>query len=283
MKVTSYRNSGRDTYGVVTGDGVCDVGKRLGQRFPDLKAVIVAGALDEVAKAATGQAPDAKLTDITFLPVIGNPGKILMAGVNYHAHRAEMGRNDSTHPTIFARWPDSQVGHNQPMIRPRESDKFDYEGELAVVIGRRGHRIAKERALDYICGYACYNDGSIRDWQRHTSQWTPGKNWPGTGAFGPWMVTADEIKDPTKLTLITRLNGQEMQHATTDLLIFDIPTLINYCSTFVPLMPGDVIVTGTPGGVGFARNPPVFMKAGDVVEVDISSVGVLRSPIKAED
>ena len=162
------------------------------------------------------------------------------------------------------------------------SSHFDYEGELAVIIGKPGRYIAKADALKHIAGYACYNDGSIRDWQMHTHQFIPGKNFPQSGSYGPWMVTADEIADPSKLTLITRLNGQELQRTGTDLMIFPIPELIEYISGFTTLNPGDVIATGTPGGVGFKRKPPLYMKAGDVVEVDISSVGVLRNPIVDE-
>ena len=279
MKVLTYRHKNKDSYGVVSGDGIVDMGARLGAKYADLRAVLTANALAEVKKATEGQKPDAKLSEITFLPVIQNPDKIFMAGVNYHAHREEAGRQPTEQPTIFARFAASQMGHLQPMIKPKISDRLDFEGELAVIIGTRGRAIAKADALKHVAGYACYNDGSVRDWQRHTSQWIPGKNWVATGGFGPWMVTADEIPDPTKLSLKTRLNGEVMQDTTTDLMIFDIPALINYCSTFVDLIPGDVIVSGTPGGVGFARKPPLFMKAGDVIEVDISSVGVLRNPI----
>jgi len=168
------------------------------------------------------------------------------------------------------------------MVCPAVSDQFDYEGELAIVIGKRGRHIARDKALGYIAGYSCYNDGSVRDWQRHTSQWTPGKNFAATGAFGPWLVTADEIPDPTRLSLATRLNGQTVQSATVDLLIFSIPELIEYVSIWSELAPGDVIVTGTPGGVGFKRNPPLLMKAGDTVEVEISNIGILSNPIEAE-
>jgi 2-keto-4-pentenoate hydratase/2-oxohepta-3-ene-1,7-dioic acid hydratase in catechol pathway len=168
------------------------------------------------------------------------------------------------------------------MIKPKESDKFDWEGELAVIIGKTGRRIPREKAMSYVAGYSCYNDGSVRDWQNHTMQWTAGKNFPRTGSFGPWMVTTDEIPDPAKLTLTTRLNGNVMQHTTTDLLIWPIDVLFKYITTFTELRPGDVISTGTPGGVGFKRNPPVFMKAGDTVEVEISSIGILENPIVAE-
>ena len=190
--------------------------------------------------------------------------------------------DDAQRAALFARFPDSQQGHGEPLLKPRESDKFDYEGELAVIIGREGRRIPKEQAYDFIAGYSCYNDGSIRDWQRHSSQWIAGKNFVATGGFGPWMTTPDEVGDITQQTLVTRLNGREMQNSGIDLLIFDIPTLISYISTFTLLRPGDVVVTGTPGGVGFARKPPVYMKSGDICEVEISGVGTLRNPIALE-
>ena len=183
---------------------------------------------------------------------------------------------------IFARYPDSQVGHGQPMLRPRESVQLDFEGELAVVIGKVARRVPAARALDYVAGYSCYNDGSIRDWQRHTSQFTPGKTFPGTGGFGPWLVTTDEIPDPAKLTYETRLNGQVMQKAPLSDLVFDVPALVAYCSIFTTLNPGDVIVTGTTGGVGAFRKPPLWMKPGDVVEVEISGIGTLRNTIADE-
>jgi 2-keto-4-pentenoate hydratase/2-oxohepta-3-ene-1,7-dioic acid hydratase in catechol pathway len=168
------------------------------------------------------------------------------------------------------------------MVRPSVSGKFDYEGELAAIIGKAGRNISEADALGHIAGYACFNDGSVRDWQRHTHQFLPGKNFPASGSFGPWMVTADEIPDPSQMLLITRLNGQEMQNSTTDLLIFNVPFLISYISTFTELNPGDVIVTGTPGGVGARRDPPVWMKPGDLIEVDIDKIGVLANPIAAE-
>jgi 2-keto-4-pentenoate hydratase/2-oxohepta-3-ene-1,7-dioic acid hydratase in catechol pathway len=247
-------------------------------RFPTLFDAIAAGALAEAGAALQGgkAAVDA---DGPLLPLIADPGKILCIGLNYEMHRQETGRAESAQPTVFTRFGSSQVGHNQPMVKPKESDKFDYEGELAVIIGKRGRRVSEGDALGIIAGYSCFNDGSVRDWQRHTSQFTPGKNFAASGAFGPCLVTADEIPDPTRLSLYTRLNGNVMQETTTDHMIFDIPRLIAYISTWTELLPGDVIATGTPGGVGAARDPQVFMKPGDVVEVDISGVGVLRNPI----
>jgi len=220
------------------------------------------------------------LKKIKYLPVIPDARKIICVGLNYKDHRAETKNTATENPTLFLRMQASQIGHNQPMIKPKESQKLDWEGELAVIIGRGGRRIAREKAMGHIAGYACYHDGSVRDFQRHTTQFTPGKNFAGTGGFGPWMVTKDEVGDITKQTLTTRVNGVVKQQAGIDLLIFDIPTLIAYISTFVPLEGGDVIVTGTPGGVGAARTPPEFMKPGDVAEIEITGVGTLRNVVK---
>ena len=279
MKLASYLLDGRASYGVVEGKGVIDLGRRIGARHPDLRALITAKALDEARTAATGAKPDTGLDQIAFLPVIPNPDKIVCVGLNYEEHRVETNRDKTENPALFLRVPGSQVGHGQPLLRPRESKMLDYEGEIAVVIGTGGRRIPESDAWRHIVGYACYNDGSVRDWQRHTVQWTAGKNFARTGPFGPWMVTADEIPPNTVLTLVTRLNGTEMQRATTEMMIFKIPRLINYISTFAELVPGDVIVTGTPGGVGARRTPPVFMNPGDKVEIDIDKVGVLVNTI----
>ena len=180
------------------------------------------------------------------------------------------------------RFADTQTGHLAPMIKPNNSDAFDFDGELALIIGKTARHVSEADALDHIAGYACYNDGSVRDFQNHTPQWMPSKNFPATGAFGPWMVTTDEIPDPTRLTLTTRLNGEVVQQSATDLLIFTIPVLMAYITSFTTLRPGDVISTGTPGGVGFRRSPPLFMKAGDTIEVEITDVGTLTNPIGAE-
>jgi len=219
---------------------------------------------------------------LRFLPVIPNPDKIFCVGINYASHIAETGRPVPEHPVIFFRLPSSQVGSQEPMVKPVESEQFDFEGELAVIIGRGGRRIPRRDALEHVAGYTCYNDGSVRDWQRHSSQFGPGKNFPGTGAFGPWLVTRDEIEDPSKLSLTTRLNGEIMQQAPISDLVFDVPALVEYCSTFTKLEPGDVIVTGTTGGVGLFRDPQVWLKPGDKVEVEISQIGILTNPIIAE-
>lgn len=168
------------------------------------------------------------------------------------------------------------------MLKPKESEMLDFEGELAIVIGRHCRRVSRESALSVVAGYSIYNDGSVRDWQRHSGQFGPGKNFPATGGFGPWIVTPDEIDDVTRCTLVIRLNGIEVQRASIDDLIFDIPALVEYCSTFTPLAPGDVIVTGTPGGVGAARKPPLWMKPGDVAEVEVSGIGILRNIIEED-
>jgi len=277
MKIASFKAAGRAAYGIVTDAGLIDAGKRL-TAFPTLRALLAGGALGELRKLAT-ERPDYALNDVELLPTIPDPDKIFCIGVNYATHLAESGHPTPPHPMIFTRFANSQVGGGQPMIRPLESERFDYEGEMAIVIGKAGRRIAPEAALAHVAGYACYNDGSIRDWQRHTSQFAPGKNFVGTGGFGPWMVTADEIDDISKQTLITRLNGVEVQRAPISDLVFDVPALIAYCSTFTALAPGDVIVTGTTGGVGAYRTPPLWMKGGDVVEVEISGIGILRNPV----
>ena len=223
--------------------------------------------------------PDLAMSDVSFLPVIPDPGKILCIGLNYLKHKQETGRPDVDNPTVFTRYADSQVAHLAPLIKPAVSDRFDYEGEMAVIIGKGGRNISEERALSHVAGYACYNDGSVRDWQRHTMQFTPGKNFPGTGGFGPMLVTADEVGDYTKLPIQTRLNGEVMQDASLADLIFPLGRLIAYCSTFTPLSPGDVILTGTPGGVGDKRKPPVYMRDGDRVEVEIGMLGTLVNPV----
>lgn len=282
MKLVSFTLNGRPTYGVVTDAGVIDLGARLGGRWPDLKSLLADSTQDGLAQvravAATATA-DHAFDELELLPVIPNPGKIICIGHNYEEHRIETQRAKTDQPSVFLRYPESQTAHGQPMVRPLESTMFDYEGEIAIVIGKPGRRIAEADAWSHVAGYSCYNDGSVRDWQWHTSQFAPGKNFWRTGAFGPWLATADEIAPDETLSLTTRLNGQVMQQTNTTHMIFAIPRLIAYCSTFLPLAPGDVFVTGTPGGVGAKRNPPVFMKDGDVVEVEVGKVGLLRNHV----
>jgi 2-keto-4-pentenoate hydratase/2-oxohepta-3-ene-1,7-dioic acid hydratase in catechol pathway len=278
MKLATYRTAQGESYGVVTQKGIVDLKRYLGNQYPDLRALIAGNGFADAAKHLS-EAPDYKESDVVWLPVIPNPDKIVCVGLNYQDHVAETGRDNTENPALFLRVAESQVGHRQPILRPRESKNLDFEAEIAVVIGKAGRRISQEQAWNHIFGYSCYNDGSVRDWQRHTVQWTAGKNFARTGGFGPWLVTVDDIPPNTKMTLSCRLNGERMQHATTEQMIFKIPRIIQYVSAFTTLLPGDVIVTGTPGGVGARRTPPVWMKPGDTVEIEIDKVGVLVNTI----
>nr|WP_315430939.1 fumarylacetoacetate hydrolase family protein [uncultured Albidiferax sp.] len=277
MKLISYLHQGKPGWGIATDAGVVPLHS---DAYPTLLSALQAGNLEAIAAQAT--APALPLGAIQFLPLIPTPGKIFCVGHNYEEHRIETARDKTQHPLLFMRVAESQTAHLQPILLPPESTQLDYEGEIAVVIGKAGRRIREEDAWEYVAGYSAYNDGSIRDWQRHTMQFTAGKNFSGTGAFGPWLVTRGEIADGAELTLETRLNGVVMQHTTTASMIFPIPVLINYISSFTTLQPGDVIVTGTPGGVGAKRNPPVWMKPGDKVEIEVSLIGVLTNSIAAE-
>jgi 2-keto-4-pentenoate hydratase/2-oxohepta-3-ene-1,7-dioic acid hydratase in catechol pathway len=280
MKLASFTASGRQSYGVVVGDRLIDVGRKLGAKFPTLRGAIAGNALREIADLAKDGA-DLDLSQVTLLPPIPDAEKIVCAGRNYRGHVAEAAGKLPEHPSLFLRLNNSIVGHNTALVRSKLSSEFDFEGELALVIGKGGRHIAQKDALAHIAGYSCFNEGCFRDIQFKHSL-TAGKNFASSGSFGPWLITADEIPDPTQLMLHTRLNGAEVQHTKTDDLIFDIPFLISYISGFTPLVAGDVIVTGTPEGVGFARKPPLWMKAGDVVEVEISGIGVLRNSIVDE-
>jgi len=280
MKLASYMADGKACFGVVAGDGVITLNQRLGGRYASLRDVLASDALVEIRKVADAGKPDHRLTEIKWLPVISNPEKILCAGINYRSHAAETGREVPKQPSMFIRLANTLTGHDGEMIRPSVSQSFDFEGELAVVIGRGGRHIPVARALDHVAGYTCFVDGSVRDYQKFSV--TSGKNFPATGPLGPWIVTSDEIADPSRLTLVTRLNGQEVQKSSTDLLIHAVPQIIAFCSDFTPLTPGDVIATGTPEGVGHRRNPPLWMKPGDVLEVEISGIGTLHSRVVDE-
>ena len=277
MKFASFRHGAAMTYGVAIGDELV----ALGSPGRTLRDALAGGVDSLVGAAGRALATEARIPveSVEFLPVIPNPGKIICVGVNYRTHREETGRDEVGHPTIFARFADTQIGHGQPAHKPAASNRFDYEGELAVVIGQGCRAVPASDAYDVIAGYSCYDDFSARDWQRHTSQWLPGKNFPGTGGFGPWLVTRDEIPDPGNLDLVTRVNGEVRQSASVADLIFGIPELIAYISGFTPLAPGDVIVTGTPGGVGLFMDPPTFLQAGDTVEVEITRLGTLRNTV----
>jgi 2-keto-4-pentenoate hydratase/2-oxohepta-3-ene-1,7-dioic acid hydratase in catechol pathway len=282
MKVVTFERNGTRSYGILENDRVLDVGSRLASRYADLRSVLDAGALQELPTARQQGVPTLRVDEVKFEPVIPNPEKILCVGLNYISHRTETKRPETKFPSIFTRFADTQVGHEAPVLRPSFSTAFDYEGELAVVIGRGGRHISEQDVSAHIAGYSCYNDVSVRDWQRHTAQWTPGKNFPSTGAFGPSLVTPDEIPDLGALTLTTRLNGKVMQEAPISDLIFSVPVIVSYISKFTPLYPGDVIATGTPGGVGDRRDPPVYMKDGDIVEVEIDRIGILRNVVQSE-
>ena len=278
MRFVSFSHHDRQGFGLLRGEFIVDLTGKLARHVVTLKQAIAAGLLAQ-AGDWQGQSADIPVDQVRLLPVIPDPGKILCIGLNYEDHCAETARPTSEYPTVFTRFAESQVGHRQPLHKPAISDRFDYEAELAIVIGGAGFQVHEEHALDLVAGYACYNDGSVRDWQRHASQFTPGKNFPATGGFGPALVTPDEVGDYRQLPIQLRLNGQVMQDATLSDLIFPIEKLIAYCSTFTPLAPGDVIVTGTPGGVGDRRQPPVYLRDGDWVEVDIGIVGCLVNPV----
>ena len=270
MRLASFRRpNGAPSFGRVEGDRIIDLG---GAEGGQLREVLGSARLGEAGESRA-------LADIVLLPVIPNPGKILCVGLNYATHVKETGREQKDHPAIFTRWTDTLVADGQPLVRPRESNRFDYEGELAVVIGKGGRRIPRDRAFDHIAGYSCFNDASARDWQRHNIQFTPGKNFPATGGFGPALVTQDEITDLATERVVTRLNGTIVQNQAISDMIWDVSAIIEYCSTFTELHPGDVIATGTPGGVGDKREPPLYMSDGDLVEVEIGAIGTLRNRV----
>jgi 2-keto-4-pentenoate hydratase/2-oxohepta-3-ene-1,7-dioic acid hydratase in catechol pathway len=278
MKLASYAVDGRPTWGAVIGDGLLDLGPSHGAT---LRAAIAAGALPAIAKEIAGARANRAQSSVTFLPTIPDAGKIICIGRNYKAHVAESGGKPLEFPSVFIRLATSQVGHGQPIRLSKLSSDYDYEGELALVIGTGGRHIPRERALSHIAGYVCFNEACYRDFQFKHSL-AVGKNFAQSGAFGPWMTTADEIPEPSELELTTRLNGVQVQHASVSELIFDIPYLVSYLSGITELVPGDVIVTGTPEGVGFARTPPLWLKSGDNVEVEISKIGVLRNRVEHE-
>jgi 2-keto-4-pentenoate hydratase/2-oxohepta-3-ene-1,7-dioic acid hydratase in catechol pathway len=243
-------------------------------RWPSLRDAIAAKALPSLATTAKGAKPDIALADVELLPTIPNPDKILCIGLNYASHAGEVGRPLPEVPSVFSRLHNTLVPQGGTIVRPSASTNFDFEGELAVIIGERCRHVPRARALSVVAGYSCFLDVSVRDFQKHSV--TAGKNFPATGPLGPWMVTTDVIPDPQALSLVTRLNGAEVQRDTTDHMIFDVATIIEYLSTVTWLEPGDVIATGTPDGVGLGRKPPLWMKGGDRLEVEISGIGALQ-------
>lgn len=287
MRLLSFSSGGKESWGSVAGDGVIDLGNALGRKYAGLQDFIASPDYARRDEIVQGREADHRLSDIRFLPVIPRPEKIVCLVRNYMDHHQEvlaagMHRELSQFPPIFLRVWRSQVGHGEPIVRPEVSHELDWEAELAVIVGKGGRRIAERDALSHVAGYSCYNDVSVREWQFHAKQIAAGKNFVGTGPFGPWMVTADEIPEPENLKLELRINGKTEQSSNTRHLIFKIPTIINYCSTIFDLAPGDVLVTGTPAGVGWSRKPPQFLKAGDTVEVEIEKIGVLRNPVVDE-
>jgi 2-keto-4-pentenoate hydratase/2-oxohepta-3-ene-1,7-dioic acid hydratase in catechol pathway len=279
MRLVSFiKPDGTASYGTTDGSTIWDAGSALAAHYADLKAVIAADDLGALA----GKGAALPLASVTLLPPIPDPGKILCIGLNYLPHILETGRDKPEKPAIFTRYPASVVGHGTPLTRPAASHKFDYEGELAVVIGKPGRHIAPDDAWDHIAGYACFNDGSIRDFQNHTTQFWPGKNFEGSGAFGPWIVTPDETGDITAQHLTTRVEGNVEQQTPIADLAIGIPDLIAYASTVATLNPGDVIATGTPGGVGNHRKPQLFLAPGMTVEVEITNVGTLVNGVVDE-
>lgn len=275
MKLVSYRFQGRESFGAVTVGGVSDLASRTGES--SLRSAIVRELIDP---SFVDLPADLALEDVSLLPPIPQPGKIICFGLNYRDHAKEAGVPIPTDPQVFTRFADTLVAHGQPMIRPRNSTSFDFEGELAIVIGKTARRVAPDNALSHVFGYTCFNDGSLRDFQKHSV--TAGKNFPATGALGPWIVTADEVGDASALMLSTTVNGERVQHKSTEDMIFTIPQMIAYVSSWTTLAPGDVICTGTPEGVGFARKPPLWLKQGDKVEVTISKIGTLSNTIADE-
>lgn len=272
--ISFRRPDGTASFGRLDGDNVHDLGAPGADAW--LRHV-----LDRDLAALSVTSTFAR-ADVRLLPVVPDAGKILCVGLNYATHVAETGREQKEYPAIFTRWADSLIAHGDPLVRPTESTRFDYEGELAVIIGKGGRRIPRARAHEHIAGYSIFNDGSVRDWQRHNIQFTPGKTFPGTGAFGPALIARNDVPDLASQRVQTRLNGQLVQDQPISDMIWDVAFIIEYCSTFTPLSAGDVIVTGTPGGVGDKRNPPLYMKAGDTCEVSIGSIGTLSNPVVDE-
>lgn len=282
MSFITFEVEGRISYGIAREDGVFDLGARIGNVLPDLKSFVTARGLGFVKEIPEAGTTDYATGQFAFLPVIPNPSKVLCVGLNYENHRRETGRAETEHPSIFTRFADTLIGHQAPIILPPNSTDLDYEGELAVIIGRTGFRLTEEEAEAIVGGYTVFNDATIRDWQRHTMQFIPGKNFPGTGALGPALVLPEDAGSLGEKSIQTRVNGVTVQSAKLADMIFPVARIISYISGFTRLSAGDVIATGTPGGVGFKRDPPVYLKAGDQVQVDVEGIGALRNTVQLE-
>ena len=286
MRLLSFTHAGNSALGAVVDGGVVNLTARLGEKFDSLRSVIAEERLDLIRAEIGSADPDLALDEIRFLPPVPNPEKIICIGVNYVNRNAEYKDNSAIpkYPSVFMRTRESLVGHKESLVRPPESDQLDYEGEIAIIIGREGRRIPEENAANYIAGLSLINEGSIRDWLRHAKfNVTQGKNFERSGSFGPWMVTADEFPDYLNLSIRTKVNGEERQSDTTASLLFPFAYLISYLSTFMRLKPGDVISTGTPNGAGARFDPPKFLKPGDLVEIDSPTIGELTNGIVDEE
>lgn len=279
MKIARYEREGQAAYGFVVDGQVIDSSLVPGVTAPTVRGLISSSALPDLA-TVTASGPGVPIDSVTLLPPV-EAQKILCAGVNFPTHREEGGLSASRpdYPPIFTRFPDSLVGAGTDLLKPDNLENFDYEGELAVIIGRRAHNVAASEAYSHVFGYSVFNDGSARDWQRHTSQWIPGKNFYHSGSCGPWIATADEVGALGEVELTTHVNGELRQQAKIKDMLFSVAELIAYITAFTPLDPGDVIAAGTPGGVGLFMNPPQFLAADDVVEIELSNVGVLRNAV----
>jgi 2-keto-4-pentenoate hydratase/2-oxohepta-3-ene-1,7-dioic acid hydratase in catechol pathway len=284
MKLVSFTAGGIPRFGIAMEGGVVDLTTRTGAGI--LLEALAQQKLDEMGRYSN-DAIDFLYNDISIDPPILRPWHIFCVGTNYAEHLREVqsagiSRSSPQWPPLFVRFPETLVGHRQALILPKVSDKFDYEGELAVIIGREGRHIKSDRALQHVAGYSCFNDGSIRDWQFQSAQVTAGKNFASSGSVGPWIVTADEIPDPQRLRLITQVNSKIVQDGSTANMIFGVTEIISYISRLVTLRPGDIIATGTPAGVGFSRRPPLFLNEGDICEVEIESIGLLSNEVRKE-
>ncbi len=283
MKLASYVHEGRESFGLALEGGLFDLGSRLAGRASSLVDVLCGVAREDALRLAASAKPEIAFDAVRFLPPVVRPGKILCVGINYASRPGEHQQGTPKWPSLFYRTPSAQVGHNVNLMRPPESTEFDYEGEIAIVIGARGRRISPDKALGHIAGYACFNEGSVRDWMKHgVYNVTAGKNFEASGSFGPWVATPDEIADPHNMRITTRVNGEVRQDDTTARMIFPFEQLIAYISTFTTLEPGDVIVTGTPTGAGVRFDPPKWLHAGDVLEIEVEGVGVLRNTVADE-
>ena len=285
MRILSFRTEDRASWGVVKGDGIVDVGRLFGSKIDTLGDALRAGVLPRVRDLAEAREPSVALDDIHYLPTVPDAEKIICIGINYGNRNAEYkdAEPPPKYPSVFMRTPGSLVGHGEPILDPAESDQLDYEGEIVLVIGKQGRRIAESDAWSHVAGLSLMNEGSVRDWLRHSKfNVTPGKNFERSGGFGPWMVTADEFRDGEELHLTTHVNGELRQDDTTANLIFPFARLIAYLSSFMRLLPGDVIATGTPTGAGARFDPPKYLKAGDVVEVRVPNIGTLKNRVADE-